>query len=203
MSAPTEAASEGEAPQRNELELAVEALLLAAQRPLSLTELQRLAGDGRDGIDEKAVRAVLERLERFWQGRSCRLRQGRGGYRLLVDGKFSPLVARLQGNRAASLPRAQLEVLALVAWQQPISSDECDRIRRTTSSAALLNALSRRGWVQPTGRTEGRERLPLYATTARFLDDFQLDSLSQLPALPEEGQGGADSLPSLFCPCPC
>ena len=123
---------------------------VATRRPLSLSELQSLAGDGDAGIDEKAVRAALERLDRFWRERSCRLLHGRGGYRLLVDRRFSPLVARLQGNRTANLPRAQLEVLALVAWQQPISSDECDRIRRTTSSAALLNALSRRGWVRQT-----------------------------------------------------
>ena len=184
MSAPTKSASESEA--RNELELALEALLLAAQGPLSLPKLQRLASGGETEIDEKAVRAALDRLERFWQARSCRLRLGRGGYRLLVDSRFSPLLTKLQGSRTANLPRAQLEVLALIAWQQPITSDECDRIRRTTSSAALLNTLSRRGWVRQTGRTEGLEPLPLYATTAQFLDDFQLDSLDQLPTSPEE-----------------
>ena len=187
MSAPTEAASAGGAPERNELELALEALLLAAPRPLSLSELQRLASDGETEIDEKAARAALNRLERFWQARSCHLRLGKGGYRLLVDSRFSPMLTKLRGNKTANLPRAQLEVLALVAWQQPISSDECDRIRRTTSSATLLNTLSRRGWVRETSRTEGAERLPLYATTAQFLDDFQLDSLEQLPTLPEEG----------------
>ena len=185
MSAPTEITPKGETPYLNELELALEALLLAAPSPLSLAELQRLTGNDETEVDKKTVRAALERLERFWRTRSCRLRQGKGGYRLLVDSRFSPMLARIQGNRTANLPRAQLEVLALVAWQQPISSDECDRIRHTTSSAALLRALNRRGWVRKTGRAEGREPLPLYATTAQFLDDFQLDSLAQLPTLPE------------------
>ena len=164
----------------------VEALLFAAAEPVDEAELQlRLGG-------RAAAAEVLEALQRDYAGRGVRLeRHGRGwAFRTAPD-----LAAHLRRSeeRRRPLGRAAMETLAIVAYQQPVTRAEIEAVR---GAAASLDHLLEMGWVRPAGRRDTPGQPVTWVTTQRFLDEFDLASLADLPRL-EELDGGA-----LFKPWP-
>lgn len=162
----------------------LEALLLAADSPLSLDQLFRLfQADG--GVTKKDVKAALEALTVSLGARAVELREVAGGYRLQVRAEHSEWVAKLYQERPPRFSRALLETLALVCYRQPITRGEIEEIRGVSLAPTILKTLMDRGWVREVGVKEVPGRPSLLGTTPQFLDDFNLKSLDELPSLPE------------------
>nr|WP_263862217.1 SMC-Scp complex subunit ScpB [Lacticaseibacillus saniviri] len=107
-------------------------------------------------------------------------------YYLLTKPDYHEAVARFfAGPPAHGLSQAALEVLAIIAYQQPITRIEIDEIRGVQSSGALTTLASRQ-LIQEAGRKDVPGRPILYATTATFLDYFGLTSLNALPPITDE-----------------
>jgi len=103
-----------------------------------------------------------------------------GGYRLQLRGEFSALREKFYGRvRDARLSQPAVEVLSVVAYNQPVNRAAVDTMRGKASSS-LLNQLLRRDLLQIT-RDESKPRDAQYNTTSRFLELFRLDSLADLP----------------------
>jgi segregation and condensation protein B len=83
------------------------------------------------------------------------------------------------------LSRAATEVLAIIAYHEPISRAEIEAIRGVQTSAGTLAVLMEAGWIRPAGRREAPGRPVLYATTPAFLDHFGLQSRRDLPGIEE------------------
>ena len=108
------------------------------------------------------------------------------GYRLTLQEEFRPLRNRFYGRlREARLSQAAIDVLALVAYQQPITSEKIGRLRGKPSSHVLVH-LVRRGLLR-IERPDPKRRTPHYYTTERFLRLFNLQSLDDLPRSEEAG----------------
>ena len=108
------------------------------------------------------------------------------GYRLALRDEFHPLRNRFYGRiREARLSQAAIDVLALVAYQQPITGEQIRRLRGRPSSHVLAH-LVRRGLLR-IERPEPNRRTPHYYTTDRFLRLFNLASLDDLPRSEESG----------------
>jgi segregation and condensation protein B len=108
------------------------------------------------------------------------------GYRLGLCGEFHPLRNRFYGRiREARLSQAAIDVLAVVAYQQPITGEKIGRLRGKPSSHVLAH-LVRRGLLR-IERPEPKRRTPHYYTTDRFLRLFNLQSLDDLPRSEEAG----------------
>ena len=108
------------------------------------------------------------------------------GYRLTLRREFQPLRNRFYGRvREARLSQAAIDVLALVAYQQPISGEKIGRLRGKPSSHVLAH-LVRRGLLR-IERPPAQPRTPHYHTTDRFLRLFNLDSLDDLPRSEDAG----------------
>lgn len=162
----------------------LEALLLAADQPLSLEQLFRMfSAEG--GITKKDVRAALDVLAAGLEGRAIELREVAGGFRLQVRGDYSEWVAKLWQERPPRFSRALLETLALVCYRQPVTRGEIEEIRGVSLSPNIIKTLLERGWVREVGVKEVPGRPALLGTTPQFLDDFNLKSLDELPTLPE------------------
>lgn len=162
----------------------LEALLLAADQPLSLDQLFRMfSAEG--GVTKKDVRAALDLLATQLDGRAAELREVAGGFRLQVRRDYSEWVAKLWQERPPRFSRALLETLALVCYRQPITRGEIEEIRGVSLSPNILKTLMERGWVREAGVKEVPGRPALLGTTPQFLDDFNLKSLDELPTLPE------------------
>ena len=162
----------------------LEALLLAADQPLSLEQLFRMfMAEG--GITKKDVRAALELLGRQLDGRAVELREVASGYRLQVRADYAGWVGKLWQERPPRFSRALLETLALVCYRQPVTRGEIEEIRGVSLSPNIVKTLIERGWVREVGVKEVPGRPALLGTTPQFLDDFNLKSLDELPSLPE------------------
>jgi segregation and condensation protein B len=158
----------------------IEALLYAADKPLTiarLRQLTRVADTGR-------IQAALERLATAHAESGIILSHISGGYSFRTNSRFSPWVQQLIQGRPVRLSRAQLETLAIVAYRQPITRPEIDQIRGVDSGATLKLLLDR-SLVRILGKREEVGRPLLYGTTREFLDFFSLNDLRELPTLRE------------------
>lgn len=178
----SDAATDPAALQR--LEHILEALLLASDAPLSLDQLGRLLGSEL-GVTRKDLRAALDQLAlRVGQG-AVELKEVGSGFRIQVKSEHAEWVGRLWQEKPPRYSRALLETLALVCYRQPITRGEIEDVRGVAVSTSILRTLLERGWIRELGVREVPGRPALFGTTHQFLDDFNLRSLDELPALPE------------------
>ncbi len=162
----------------------LEAALLAAGEPLSEERLLGLFNETERPAREQ-LRAALQQLRDDCASRSIELREVGGGWRVQVKQEFAPWVAKLWEERAPRYSRALLETLALIAYRQPITRAEIEEIRGVTIASSIMKTLQEREWIRIVGHREVPGRPALYATTAEFLDYFNLRSLEELPTLAE------------------
>lgn len=168
----------------NRLVPILEALLLAADQPLSHDQLFRFfMAEG--GVTKKDVRAALDLLGEQINGRAIELREVAGGFRLQVRAEYADWVGKLWQEKPPRFSRALLETLALVCYRQPVTRGEIEEIRGVSLSPNIVKTLLDRGWVREVGVKEVPGRPALLGTTTQFLDDFNLKSLDELPSLPE------------------
>jgi segregation and condensation protein B len=160
----------------------LEAALLAAQEPLSPTELKRLF-DGELGVD--AIRKLLAEVAQDWQGRAVELVSLSSGWRFQTRAELQPYLDKLFPEKAPRYSRAVMETLAIIAYRQPVTRGDIEDVRGVVVSTQIIQALETRGWIDVVGHRETPGRPALYATTTRFLDDLGLRSLEELPPLEE------------------
>lgn len=182
---PTRASEGPGAAPRDRLDCRIEALLLAADGPLSIDQLLRLLDAGSDGFDRAALRAALAALSARLCDGASELIEVAGGWRLQVRARFGGDVARLWEERPPKLSRALLETLALIVYRQPVTRGEIEQVRGVAVSTSTMNMLLARDWVKVLGHKEVPGRPALYGTTTRLLDDLGLKTLDQLPELPQ------------------
>ncbi|WP_018231603.1 SMC-Scp complex subunit ScpB [Thioalkalivibrio thiocyanodenitrificans] len=162
----------------------IEGALLAANRPLSVEQLERLfEGDGHP--DRAAIRSALGQLSEDCDDRGYELKEVASGFRFQVRETVAPWVSRLWEERPPRYTRALLETLALIAYRQPITRAEIEEIRGVAVSTQIVRTLTEREWVRVVGHREVPGRPALFGTTRQFLDYFNLKSLDELPTLAE------------------
>lgn len=162
------------------LERAVEATLFAAEEPLSVDALSAHL----DGLAPRDVRAALAGLEAHYHERGVHLVERGGRWHFETAPDLSHLLRR-EKEQVRRLSRAATEVLAIIAYHEPVSRAEIESIRGVQTSAGTLDVLMEAGWVRPAGRREVPGRPVIYATTPDFLDHFGLASRRDLPGIDE------------------
>ena len=171
----------------------LEALLLATDRPLSAARLASVM----PRTEEKQMAGLVDELNTSYEetGRSFRIRQVAGGYRLFTQPEFESYVDALAvTSREARLSQAALETLAVVAYRQPVSKNDVEYVRGCDCDGVLRTLLTRR-MVAIKGRSEAPGRPLLYATTDRFLEYFGLAHMSDLPDWSEIAALVGESVP--------
>jgi segregation and condensation protein B len=151
-----------------------EALLFASDRPVQPARLQGVLPEGQQAA------AVLEALKGVLQGRGVVLAEVAGGFALRTAPDLAPVLTRVV-EVPRRLPRVAMETLAVIAWHQPVTRGEIEEIRGAGVSQATLEALLEHGLVAPKGHKEVPGRPTLWGTTQRFLEQFGLTSLRDLP----------------------
>ena len=160
----------------------LEALLFATDSPLTAARLKKIFPEA-STADIKATVAELDK-EYNDAGQAFTVVEFGGGWQIATRPEYSPLIEKLLKTRKYSrLSRAGLEVLAIVAYRQPITRLEIDDIRGVQSSGALAT-LQERNLITVVGRSEAVGHPLLYGTTRDFLGHLGLKGLSQLPDLP-------------------
>ena len=166
----------------SEVKRVLEAALLSASEPLSVQQLKRLfAGE----VDADNIRKVLDELKSDWADRPVELTSVASGWRFRVKPDYQKFLDRISNEKPPRYSRAVLETLAIIAYRQPVTRGDIEDIRGVAVSPPTLNALVERGWVEVVGHRETPGRPAIFATTKKFLDDLNLRSLEELPALDE------------------
>ena len=167
----------------NEKQIAVvEAVLFAAAEPIEYTKLATVLG-----MDDEQILLIMDALNKKYSAEDsgiC-LVQLDTKYQLCSKKEFVEAVRNvLDLKRNAPLSQAAFEVLAIIAYNQPITKPYIEQIRGVDCSG-VVNTLCLRGLIEEKGRLEVPGRPVLYGTTADFLRCFSLKSLDELPEPPE------------------
>lgn len=170
------------------LDRLLHALLLAADRPLSvaqLVELIHIAADEEEwpeAADTRTVQAALDGLTQALAPSGIELALLAQGYRLRTDPALASMVRRLWPERIQRLSKAALEALSIIAYRQPCTRIEVEDVRGVDCGGVLRNLLERK-LIRIIGRKDEPGRPLLYSTTPTFLETFSLADLRALPTL--------------------
>ena len=156
----------------------IEAILFASAQPVDERELALRLPEGAD------LPAILADLETHYANRGITLVRvgGKWAFRTAVDLADRMTVERIELRK---LSRAAIEVLAIIAYSQPVTRAEIEEVRGVQLSKGTLDALFEAGWIRPRGRRRTPGRPMQWGTTERFLDHFGLQGLEDLPDLKE------------------
>lgn len=172
---------------RSQVKRIIEALLFVSSEPLTLVKIREIT-DTAHPLRPKILTEIIEELKRDFinQNRAFRLEEIANGFLLRTCEDFKPFVELLYRNkRSEKLTQASLEVLAIIAYRQPITRPQIEAIRGVDSSGIVQNLLERQ-LIEPVGRLEVPGRPTLYSITQDFLKHFGLRSLHDLPRYSSE-----------------
>lgn len=171
--------------QLDKLKPIIEALLSAAEGPLSVNHLHDLFTGDLDQPGKDDIRKALHELTEDYAGRGVQVKQVASGFRMQVNPDYGHFITRLFQQKPPRYSRALLETLALIAYRQPITRGEIEAIRGVSVSSNIIKTLQEREWVRTLGHKDVPGKPSLYGTTHQFLDYFNLKSLNELPTLSE------------------
>ncbi len=164
----------------DDLVRAVEAALFAAEEPMTAEALAGFLGDAAVGD----VRAALRRVAEDYEKRGIHLVERGKRWHFETAPDLAHLLRR-EKEQLRRLSRAATEVLAIIAYHEPVSRAEIESVRGVQTSGGTLDVLMEAGWVKIAGRREVPGRPTIYATTPEFLDHFGLSSRRDLPGIAE------------------
>lgn len=161
---------------------AVESLIFSSEFPLKIEIIREILGEP----DKGKIERVLEELNQEYQdpNHGFELVYVAEGYLFRTKSKYSEWIKKLRKTRAPRLSRSSMEVLAIIAYKQPIMRAEVEAIRGVDSVSVLKTLLERR-LIRILGRKDVPGRPMVYGTTREFLHFFGLRNLSDLPTLRE------------------
>ncbi|MBX3118902.1 MAG: SMC-Scp complex subunit ScpB [Fimbriimonadaceae bacterium] len=175
----------------------LEAILFVADSPVALEVLARELG-----VTQGQVSQALEILaERLHANGSIQLVELAGGFQLSTKPEFAELIGSFLSPQRQKLSRSLMEVLAIVAYKQPVTMGDVEKVRGVQSDYSIRALLERR-LIREVGRKIAPGRPVLYGTTQQFLHQFNLKALDQLPPLDSVTEEAANIIrhegPSLF-----
>lgn len=173
----------GQGLDEQSLKRVIEALIFASDKPLPIQQIKDIIGD----TDTRVIRRLINELcKQYSQSEaSFGITEVAGGFQFSTDPAYGRWIKKLYKIRQRDyLTGPSLETLAIIAYQQPVTKTDIERIRGVNIDG-VINNLLQKGLIRITGRKEVVGRPFLYGTTNLFLQYFGLNSLQELPALPE------------------
>lgn len=165
---------------RNEIKGLIEGILFVNGKAMKHEELERILD-----YSKKDVADLIEEMNQEYNARNsgiCIVPVG-GGFQLFSHPNFKDELTELFGKRNENkIPKSSLETLAIIAYKQPVTKEEVDKIRGVSSTRSL-NTLLGLKLVNISGTSDDIDKSPLYSTTARFLEFFRIKSMDDLPSI--------------------
>jgi len=167
----------------NEIKSLLEALIFVSPAPIGIKKILEVVGDS---FPKKDVEAALSQLLKEYETpeRGLYLQEVADGFQFRTKPRFSEWIKRLKKISPARLSKASLETLAIIAYKQPATRGEVERLRGVEVDG-IIRTLLEKNLIHIVGRKEVPGRPILYGTTHRFLELFELKNLSSLPTLEE------------------
>ena len=170
--------------ETEQLKRILEALIMASSTPVNMDRMLAVFPENQQP-DPDQIREALDALAEDFANTSLELKEVSTGFRFQVRKDYAEWVSKLWEEKPARYSRALLETLALVAYKQPITRGEIEKIRGVSVNTQIMKTLLEREWVTIVGPRDVPGKPAIYATTRQFLDYFNLKSLEDLPPLAE------------------
>ena len=173
-----------------DIEKAIEAILFAAGHPIGYDKLSEVIG-----LSPAQIKKTVSRMAEGYENRGIQLLTYPDSCQLCTKEDFAPYIREALGiRRGGNLSASSMEVLAIVAYNQPVIRSFVDTVRGVDSSYAISSLLDK-GLIEACGRMDAPGRPMLYQTTEKFLRVFGLSSLADLPETEAlQAAAGADSV---------
>lgn len=169
----------------------LECLLFVAAEPITCKQMAEITG-----YANSAIKIAVSELKDEYSGKGFELKQIAGGWQFMTKPDYSGYIEKLYRPKFQQLSAAAMETLAIIAYKQPITKAEISDIRQVAADSVVANLLDKK-LIKEVGRVDIPGRPILYGTTDDFLRFFGINSIQDLPALPENGseqQGSAQAV---------
>jgi segregation and condensation protein B len=167
--------------EENNLKSAVEALIFASEKPITLEQIKRVLGN----LDSPSVSKIIEELKAEYinQNRGLRIVEVAGGFQMITSTTFAPFLKKLFKSRYSDkLSKPALESLAIIAYKQPLTKAEIQSLRNVNVDGVMKSLLDK-NLIRICGRKKVPGRPFVFGTTREFLEHFGLKSLQDLPKI--------------------
>jgi len=157
----------------------IESVLLVSHEPLTLQEIANLFDSNKPSKNE--IRKAIEKLNEGYKDNAYEIVLVASGYRIQVKSGFEEWVEKLNKRSSTRYSKAFLETLVIIAYKQPVTRGDIEEIRGVSVNPQIIRNLIEYEWIKVIGHKESPGKPELLATTKKFLDYFNLQSISELP----------------------
>lgn len=168
---------------KNKLDLIIESALLVAQTPLTLQELANLFDI--DKPSKNQIKQSIDTLNKSYVNRSFEIIQVASGYRIQVKNGYEEWLVKLDKQSTTRYSKAFLETLVIIAYKQPVTRGDIEGIRGVSVNPQIIRNMIEYEWVKVVGHKDTPGKPELLATTKKFLDYFNMQSIRELPQVEE------------------
>jgi len=168
---------------KNKLDLIIESALLVAQTPLTLQELANLFEI--DKPSKNQIKQSIDTLNKSYVNRSFEIIQVASGYRIQVKNGYEEWLVKLDKQSTTRYSKAFLETLVIIAYKQPVTRGDIEGIRGVSVNPQIIRNMIEYEWVKVVGHKDTPGKPELLATTKKFLDYFNMQSIKELPQVDE------------------
>jgi len=162
----------------------IEGILLSSFEPISADRLYKVLSKNNQTTKADILNAIDE-LKDDYSLKEIEIINVASGYRIQAKNTLTDYLSIIFSERIPRYSRALLETLSIIAYRQPVTRGDIESIRGVSVSTSIMKTLTDRNWVRIIGYREVPGKPAMFATSPEFLDYFGLESLSQLPELPQ------------------
>ncbi len=166
--------------EENNLKSAVEALIFASEKPITVEQLKKVLE-----LDAAGINKIVAELRSDYEAanRGIRIIEIAGGFQMITNSSFAPFLKKLFKNRySEKLSKPALESLAIIAYKQPLTKTEIESLRNVNVDG-VMKSLVEKNLIRICGRKKVPGRPFVFGTTREFLEHFGLKSLQELPKM--------------------
>ena len=161
----------------------IEALFLASNRSLTLEDIHELLNINSKEEESEVINSI-QKIQDEYRDKAYNLVEVSSGYRVQISHESAEDIAKLWEVKPLKLSRATLETLSIIAYMQPVTRGDIEDIRGVNVATNVVKLLIDQGWIKIKGYRDVPGRPALFITTNKFLDDFSMKDLDDLPKLP-------------------
>ena len=165
--------------KQNSLYKIIEGALMVSHEPLTLQEIANLFDDNKPSKNE--IKQIIDKLNDSYKDNAFEIVLVASGYRLQVRPGYDQWLSKLNKQSSTRYSKAFLETLVIIAYKQPVTRGDIEDIRGVSVNPQIIRNMIEFEWIKVVGHKETPGKPELLATTKKFLDYFNLKSLSDLP----------------------
>ena len=166
--------------KHNSLLKIIEGALMVSHEPLTLQEIANLFDNNKPSKNE--IKQIVDKLNESYKNNAFEIVLVASGYRLQVRPGYDQWLSKLNKQSSTRYSKAFLETLVIIAYKQPVTRGDIEDIRGVSVNPQIIRNMIEFEWIKVVGHKESPGKPELLATTKKFLDYFNLKSLSDLPA---------------------